>query len=116
MEIYVTDSAAEVLNRKVGDDKAFLIALNDPSNGFAAHEWFCAKGSAFQIVPIFTPVEGYDTRIQNPEFNVYISKHEKPSLGEQLTMDFDTQMNSFQLKCEKGTLDSNIKLAHYFFS
>lgn len=116
MNITLTDTASEIIRNKVGDDKAFLLALNDGPNAFAAHDWCCAKGNQFQIVPVFNQVEGYTTKLSNPEFNVYVSEEEKPYLADHLFMDFDTKMNSFQLKCENNTIDSNIKLKNYFFS
>ncbi|MDT2598218.1 iron-sulfur cluster biosynthesis family protein [Enterococcus hulanensis] len=116
MNITLTDTASEIIRNKVGDDKAFLLALNDGPNAFVAHDWCCAKGNQFQIVPVFNQVDGYTTKLSNPEFNVYVSEEEKPYLADHLVMDFDAKMNSFQLKCENNTIDSNIKLKNYFFS
>ena len=116
MNITVSDQAAEILENKLGDDKAFLIALNNEVEGSSQSDHSCAKGSLFQVIPLFTEVDVALVPMTNATFNVYLSKEAAPLITDGATMDFDTQLNSFQLACDSQSIDSNIKLKNYFFS
>ena len=116
MEIAVSDQAAEVLLQKVGDDKAFVIALNEEVEESSMSDHSCAKGSQFQIIPLFADVDADLIPMENPTFNVYTSEEAAPLFVEEVTMDFNPRLNSFQLMCDNQYIDSNIKLKNYFFS
>ena len=116
MEIVVSDQAAEVLLQKVGDDKAFLIALNGEVEESPMSDHSCAKGSKFQIIPLFAEVDADLVPMENATFTVYSSEEAAPLLDEEVTMDFNPRLNSFQLLCNNQYVDSNIKLKNYFFS
>ncbi|EOH93705.1 iron-sulfur cluster biosynthesis family protein [Enterococcus pallens] len=116
MEIVVSDQAAEVLLQKVGDDKAFVIALNEEVEALAMSDHSCAKGSQFQIIPLFADVDANLVPMENSTFTVYTSEEAAPLLIDEVTMDFDPRLNSFQLISDNQPIDSNIKLKNYFFS
>ncbi|MGM0215995.1 iron-sulfur cluster biosynthesis family protein [Enterococcus sp. AZ109] len=116
MEITVSDQAAEVLFNKLGDDNAFLLALNDEVEGSELREHSCAKGNYFQVVPVFTEVDSKLIQLANETFNVYTSEDGQALLSEQVAMDFNPHLNSFQIMCNHQYVDSNIKLKNYFFS
>lgn len=116
MEIVVSDQAAEVLLQKVGDDKAFVIALNEEVEASAMSDHSCAKGSQFQIIPLFTGVDANLVPMENSTFTVYTSKEAATLLVEEVKMDFNPRLNSFQLISDNQLIDSNIKLKNYFFS
>ncbi|MGG5319013.1 iron-sulfur cluster biosynthesis family protein [Enterococcus sp. AZ072] len=116
MQIVVSDQAAEVLLDKVGDTKAFLIALTKEIEETSMSDHSCAKGSQFQIIPLFTEGEVELIPMENPIFTVYSSKEAAPLLVEKVLMDFNPRLNSFQLMCDNQYVDSNIKLKNYFFS
>lgn len=116
MEIAVSDQATEVLLQKVGDDKAFVIALNEEVEESSMSDHSCAKGSQFQIIPLFADVDADLIPMENPTFNVYTSEEAAPLFVEAVTMDFNPRLNSFQLMCDNQYVDSNIKLKNYFFS
>ncbi|MBO1308633.1 iron-sulfur cluster biosynthesis family protein [Enterococcus sp. 669A] len=116
MEITVSDKAAEVLLDKLGDDNAFLLALNEEVEGSELREHSCAKGNHFQVIPLFSETDVELIPLENPTFNVYTSEDAKALLSEHVEMDFNPRLNSFQIMCNHRYVDSNIKLKNYFFS
>ncbi|MBO1304609.1 iron-sulfur cluster biosynthesis family protein [Enterococcus sp. 669A] len=110
MKLTIRDQAVDALTNKLDSNSGFILALNDGSNQFSTVGGSCAVGDKFQIIPADEPTGQFQEKLENDQFNVYISDEEKVFLGNEVVIDFNERLSTFSLKNESGTLDPNILL------
>lgn len=107
MKITITPDAVAALQKRF-ETRGFILALNDGTNRFSNVGGSCAVADKFQIIPIESATAPFTEILENPDFTVYTSTDELPFLGEQLALDIDKRLNTFQLKNRSGRLDANV--------
>ena len=116
MEMLVSTEAKDVLCRQLGENHAFILASRTEENQELRDKGCCAKGSYFQIVPIYGKSQQYNQSVENEEFQVFISTEDQANLGTEIELDYCNELNSFILENSDGVLYYNMKLKNYFFS
>lgn len=116
MEMLVTTEAKDVLCRQLGENHAFILASRTKENQKLRELGCCAKGSYFQIVPIYGKSQKYNQAVENEAFQVFTSTEDQAILGEEIALDYCDKLNSFILESSGGVVDYNMKLKNYFFS
>lgn len=110
MKITISPAAEAVIDKRIEPKKGFILALNDGSNAYSKIGGSCAIGDKFQILPLSMKNEHFDIKIDNPDFDIYISKEEQVFLGENAKIDFHDRLSNFTLSNESGILDNNMLL------
>ncbi|MDU5333134.1 iron-sulfur cluster biosynthesis family protein [Enterococcus sp.] len=116
MEMLVSNKARDALYRQLGGNHSFILASRTEDNQKLRDRGCCAKGSYFQIVPIYGKSQKYNQSVENEAFQFFTSTDDQAILGEKIELDYCDDLNSFILESSGGVVDYNMKLKNYFFS
>ncbi|MFV0558105.1 MAG: iron-sulfur cluster biosynthesis family protein [Enterococcus sp.] len=108
MNITITDSAQEILSRKLGNTSTFLLVTNDGANDYSSAGGACTIGDRFLLVPIEEAIDPFTIQVPSNHFKVYISDYEKMFLGQDIVINFNKNAYTLVLTNETGILDNNL--------